>query len=68
MRKAASESLNILIAATGMAPMQRQGKTQAEETDYDNFKSKVAYHQGKAGTGYSDSLHEVWSTMRILQD
>ena len=36
----------------------------AEETDYDNFKSKVADHQGEAGAAYDHSLHEVWSVMR----
>jgi hypothetical protein len=39
----------------------------AEETDYDNFKSEVARHQGRAGAVYKDSLHEVWSVMRRLQ-
>jgi len=39
----------------------------AEETDYDNFKSKVARHQGKAGADYEHSLHEVWSVMNRLQ-
>ena len=39
----------------------------AEETDYDNFKSEVARHQGKAGAAYEDSLHEVWSVMYKLQ-
>jgi hypothetical protein len=39
----------------------------AEETDYDNFKSKVADHQGEAGAAYEHSLHEVWSVMRRLQ-
>ena len=38
-----------------------------EETDYDNFKSKVARHQGKAGADYEHSLHEVWSVMNRLQ-
>ena len=31
----------------------------AEETDYDNFKSEVARHQGRAGGAYEDLLHEV---------
>ena len=39
----------------------------AEETDYDNFKSEVARHQGKAGAAYEHSLHEVWSVMHKLQ-
>lgn len=39
----------------------------AEETDYDNFKSKVAHHQGRAGTAYAQSLHDVWSVMNRLQ-
>jgi hypothetical protein len=39
----------------------------AEETDYDNFKSEVAHHQGKAGAAYEHSLHEVWSVMHKLQ-
>jgi hypothetical protein len=39
----------------------------AEETDYDNFKSEVAHHQGKAGAAYEHSLHEVWSVMNQLQ-
>jgi hypothetical protein len=39
----------------------------AEETDYDNFKSEVARHQGKAGAAYQRSLHEVWSVMHRLQ-
>ncbi len=39
----------------------------AEETDYDNFKSEVAHHQGKAGAAYEHSLHEVWSVMHNLQ-
>jgi hypothetical protein len=40
----------------------------AEETDYDNFKSDVARHQGKAGAAYQHSLHDVWSVMRKLQE
>ena len=39
----------------------------ADETDYDNFKSEVAQHQGKAGADYEDSLHDVWSVMYKLQ-
>ena len=39
----------------------------AEETDYDNFKSEVAHHQGKAGATYEHSLHDVWSMMHKLQ-
>ena len=38
-----------------------------EEMDYDNFKSKVARHQGGAGADYKHSLHEVWSVMNRLQ-
>ena len=32
----------------------------AQETDYDNFKSAVARHQGRAGMAYEHSLHDVW--------
>jgi len=39
----------------------------AEETDYDNFKSEVARHQGPAGADYKQSLREVWSVMNKLQ-
>jgi len=39
----------------------------AGETDYDNFKSEVARHQGKAGTAYEHALHDVWSVMNRLQ-
>ena len=39
----------------------------AEETDYDNFKSKVARHQGRAGVAYERALHDVWSVMHDLQ-
>ncbi len=39
----------------------------AEETDYDNFKSKVARHQGMAGADYEHSLHDVWAVMNRLQ-
>ena len=38
-----------------------------EEMDYDNFKSKVARHQGSEGADYEHSLHEVWSVMNRLQ-
>lgn len=40
----------------------------AEETDYDNFKSEVARHQGKTGAAYEQSLHDVWSVMHKLQE
>jgi len=39
----------------------------ADETDYDNFKSQVARHQGGGGASYEHALHEVWSVMRGLQ-
>lgn len=39
----------------------------AAETDYDNFKSEVARHQGRAGADYEQSLHKVWSVMHRLQ-
>ena len=39
----------------------------AEETDYDNFKSEVATHQGSAGADYEHALHQVWSVMHRLQ-
>jgi hypothetical protein len=39
----------------------------AEETDYDNFKSAVARHQGRARAASEHSLHEVWSVMNRLQ-
>jgi hypothetical protein len=39
----------------------------AEESDYDNFKSEVARHQGKAGADYEHALHDVWSVMNRLQ-
>lgn len=39
----------------------------ANETDYDNFKSEVAHHMGRAGADYEHSLHEVWSVMNELQ-
>jgi len=38
-----------------------------DEMDYDNFKSKVAHHQGNDGADYEHSLHEVWSVMNRLQ-
>ncbi len=52
--------------------MQKSAWTQvlaglAEEIDYDNFKSEVARHQGRAGATYEHSLHKVWSVMRSLQ-
>jgi hypothetical protein len=40
----------------------------AQETDYDNFKSEVAQHQGFAGAAYDHLLHEVWSVMHKLQE
>jgi hypothetical protein len=40
----------------------------AEETDYDNFKSEVAGHQGTAGVAYERALHDVWSVMYGLQE
>ena len=40
----------------------------AEETDYDNFKSEVADHQGFAGRDYEHALHEVWDVMYNLQN
>ncbi len=39
----------------------------AGETDYDNFKSEVACHQGSAGAAYEHALHDVWSVMNRLQ-
>jgi hypothetical protein len=39
----------------------------ADETDYDNFKSEVARHQGRRGAAYEESLHDVWSVMNRLQ-
>lgn len=39
----------------------------AEQTDYDNFKSEVARHQGESGADYEHSLHDVWSVMHRLQ-
>ena len=40
----------------------------AEEMDYDNFKSEVARHQGAAGAGYEQALHDVWSVMYAFQE
>ena len=39
----------------------------AEETDYDNFKSEVADHQGTVGRNYENALHQVWHVMHQLQ-
>ena len=39
-----------------------------EELDYDNFKSEVARHQGRAGAKYEGSLHKVWDVMHRLQE
>ena len=39
----------------------------AEETDYDNFKSEAARHQGRGGVAYEHALHDVWSVMNRLQ-
>jgi hypothetical protein len=39
----------------------------AEETDYDNFKSTVAKHQGRSCSEYVDALHDVWEVMYELQ-
>ena len=39
----------------------------ADETDYDNFKSEVVRHQGRAGAAYEHALHGVWSVMYRLQ-
>jgi hypothetical protein len=39
----------------------------SEEMDYDNFKSKVAAHQGVRGADYEQALHDVWSVMHELQ-
>lgn len=38
-----------------------------EEMDYDNFKSKVAKHQGSEGADYELSRQDVWSVMNELQ-
>ncbi len=39
----------------------------AAETDYDNFKSAVADHQGSKGARYGQALHDVWDVMYRLQ-
>jgi hypothetical protein len=39
----------------------------ADEIDYDNFKSEVARHRGRAGADYEHALHDVWSVMHELQ-
>ena len=39
----------------------------AQDTDYDNFKSEVARHQGRAEEAYERALHDVWSVMFRLQ-
>ena len=39
----------------------------AQETDYDNFKSKVARHQGPRREAYENALHKVWEVMYRLQ-
>ena len=39
----------------------------AEETDYDNFKSAVAHHQGRQRAAYEHALHGVWEVMRRIQ-
>jgi hypothetical protein len=39
-----------------------------QESNYDNFKSEVAHHQGPAGTAYEHALHDVWSVMYRLQE
>jgi hypothetical protein len=39
-----------------------------EETNYDNFKSEVARHQGRPGAAYVHSLHKVWTVMHKLQE
>lgn len=40
----------------------------SDEIDYDNFKEKVAQHQGSSGSGYVSALHDVWSVMHRLQE
>jgi hypothetical protein len=40
----------------------------AEDTNYDNFKSEVARHQGRQGAAYERALHEVWSVMYRCQE
>jgi hypothetical protein len=39
----------------------------AEDTDYDNFKSEVEHHQGRAGAAYANALHDIWSVTYRLQ-
>jgi hypothetical protein len=39
----------------------------ALETDYDNFKSEVARHQGNVGRRYEHALHDVWRVMHRIQ-
>lgn len=39
----------------------------AAELDYDNFKTEVRRHQGRAGAAYEDALHDVCSVMHRLQ-
>ena len=39
----------------------------SEDTDYDNFKSEVTRFQGRDGTAYEHSLHDVWSVMYSIQ-
>lgn len=39
----------------------------ADEIDYDNFKSAVERHQGRAGDEYVQALHDIWSVMYELQ-
>ena len=39
----------------------------ADETDYDNFKTEVARHQGRSGRDYEHALHDVWTVMHRLQ-
>ena len=38
------------------------------EIDYDNFKGKVAEHQGSSGADYVTALHDVWSVMHAMQE
>jgi hypothetical protein len=40
----------------------------ADEIEYDNFKSEVAHHQGRAGAAYADALHDIWGVMYRLQN
>jgi hypothetical protein len=39
----------------------------AGEIDYDNFKSEVRRHQGRAGAPYENALHDVWDVMYRVQ-